>query len=129
MVGQPSDGRLQELREALRRIDLQFPAIPTKIDVDRTGGSVMLRIHVSVPDRRTGAGITVTHSFKVPDGISCSQFLRFVEQRACGTWIHEFEEAFHLDGERIREPHPHGVGDASVYRIVTYDDDDDPVIP
>lgn len=104
---------------ALERVELKFPAIPTKLELVLHGGDVLLRVLTTTRERTTGETVTGKHEFRVANEMTMVQFVRFAEQRALSTWIHEFEEAFHLDGKRLREPHP-----STTYRFILYGPDD-----
>lgn len=93
---------LAELRTALERIELRHAAIRTTLHVteDRR-----LLVTVHSLDRDLGTQLRVDHFFPISPGLTQDRFLRFVEQRVSGAWIHELEEAFHLDGQRLRDPH------------------------
>lgn len=93
---------LAELRTALTRIELRHAAIRTTLHVTENR---QLLITVFSLDRDLGTKIRVDHFFAIPPGLTQDRFLRFVEQRVSGAWLHELEEAFHLDGQRLRDPH------------------------
>lgn len=89
------------------RVSLVNPAIPTSIEVVDSLGegddqALRLVVHLSVPDRDTGDPVVTHHSTDAPKSAFSVGFVVAAVRKA---WRHELDEALHLDGERVNDPH------------------------
>lgn len=99
------ESAFREARAQLERVGLRNPAIPPTVSAsidDSTSDPVLvLHVTVEVPDRDTGEPRAFRHRLAVPSG----DFLTFVRRAVRAVWVHELDEAWHVDGVRAREPH------------------------
>lgn len=96
---------VEEATALLARVELRNPAIPTTLQVtvddSRSEYVLVLVVTVEVLDRDTGEPATLRHRLRVPGG----DFLAFVRRAVRAVWVHELDEAWHVDGERVHNPH------------------------
>lgn len=106
-----------ELVEAIvARVAVKNPPFPIRLVVRDLGTlEVGLAAITLVPDRDTGLPSKVTHTRLLPrhqvedfsrDRVEFERaILREVTELVRSVFIHEFDECFHIDGVRVRDPH------------------------
>jgi hypothetical protein len=107
---------LGDLCVHVARVDLRASAIPTELLL-RTGRECgldveyVLTVQTWAPHRDTGVEGWSRHIFAVPDDISPSAVVAFTVDCVQAAWRHEMDEALHVDGRRLRDPHAGEEGD------------------
>ena len=99
---------------ALRRVAVKNFLSPIKLGTElRPEGHLHLTIDIDVRDRDDGSPIALTFSFPVPPKARASHDALFAYVREQLVWVmaHEVDEALHIDGCRVADPHDEYVGD------------------
>jgi len=113
------------VRDAADRVTFRHAGIPTFIGVtleERSDGTLEQRGRLCVTlmtrDRASGEEIAVQFGDDIPLTISTVEdAIDFVYDRARHAWVHELNEALHVDGERRRDLHIDGIAKTIRLRI------------
>lgn len=98
--------RLQALSAALNRIDLKHAPIRTSLSLKQTADGIRLVVTLhDLADRDTGSVGSIAPRGIIPDDLPVDSLPKFVHHAVATAWLHELNEAFHVDGERILDPH------------------------
>jgi hypothetical protein len=82
----------------------------------------LLCLWITASDRDTGELATNPFTFKLKTYQSKDAFVAFVADCVRAAFIHEFEEAFHVGGQRIYDPHLAGRHTLSVLGVRAFDE-------
>jgi hypothetical protein len=119
-VGTPLDHRAELhprdaaewCRKQVTRFKMRNFTIPTEISIEPSSRyglvySVILRITIQILDRQTGqpGPLTQLEEIPAPWQLSPTMFVDIVYNAIERLMIHEAREAFHVDGERVFDPH------------------------
>lgn len=115
-----------ELRALIARVTLVRPAIPTEIglraDMTTEGPmSYALAVRTVVPDTDTGGTATITHYLPLDASLADDEVIAFVRAAVRAIWLHEADEALHVDGARRWDPHEPIPGTRMRSRGTVYD--------
>jgi len=91
------------IRDQLARVDLRASAIPTEIVHVVRDGKSTISVMVWAPHRDTGEDGWWSHMYEVPADVT--DVVAFTVSCVQAAWRHELDEALHVDGRRLRDPH------------------------
>jgi hypothetical protein len=93
-----------ELTTMLRELTVG-PALPFSFECCHVRGGAF-ELTYFVPDRITGEPFRVVRAVPIPDDCNTREQLhRFVYDVLLGELQHELDEAWHVNGEMVRDPH------------------------
>lgn len=108
--------------EIVNSVTAKNPAIPGwRFFAEITSGySVTMRVAIDVPDRETGEMTTVYHnnaiSFSGESQHMHSMIINQVVRFMRNVFVHEADEAIHVNGVRYRDPHEHDTRAVDIIR-------------
>lgn len=96
----------------LRRVMFKNPPFPIEVMFvprrelgDARARTVACVFEIRVACRETGRQIRVSHPFTLNTCMDDEQLLRIIHAEARRVFLHELDECFHVDGERVHDPH------------------------
>lgn len=105
------EDQLQLTREIVARYELRnspIKVLPTRVQIEY-GDDISIVVPIEVPHRDTGEATRVYHAISqsfVPNADMAKKVTeREYEALLRRVFDHEFEEAFHVDGKRVLDPH------------------------
>lgn len=120
---------LDDIDALLARVKMQHspirfgPMRASRMSMSCPHGEIIVPTYV--PDRETGIEIAVTFQFSIPPYLRCeAEFYAWLGKELQSIFVHEFREAFHVDGVRLLDPHardwkhePISLGDPEMNKI------------
>lgn len=97
----------EEIAATVARVSLQNSPIPVRYFRSRREPvGISLTLCVTVPDRSTGEATQVFHvRFLASYDIDADRLIYTCRAMLIGAFLHEFAEAYHVDGVRVEDPH------------------------
>lgn len=92
----------------VKRIEIRNPPFPVELTCHRqvTVGGWLVHVTWKVPHRDNPMKLVEIGCYAmIKDHDSEMYALMEIEDRIRGAFVHEFQECFHIDGVRIRDPH------------------------
>lgn len=94
----------------VNRIQLRNPPFPIALGCAGQGNFWLVTISWRVPHRDEPTRLVDVASYvTVAPSATPERVLLEIEDRIRGAFVHEFQECFHIDGVRVRDPHPRPV--------------------
>lgn len=100
---------IDDLRAVVARIEMRNSVIPTRLYV--TAGhefgrrTAIVGIEIEVPHRDTGDRVTVARRKDIMLPTDESHVIMIIHNLVSCMWLHEMDECWHVNGQRVRDPH------------------------